>query len=188
MDFRAFFPCFLIAMPDLKDPNFEKCVLLLSDFTPDGAVGFVINKPSSLSLGKSVTLSQGTLNPAYETTPIWTGGPVDPQKIWILYDKNAYDDPQGVTLADEVNLARDIGILLNHEKTMRPSQMRVVNGYAGWGQKQLEAEIAGSLWITAPLSRKLLFLTEPECVWNRAIRGLGIDANRLISQPSHFLN
>lgn len=189
MDFRAFSPCFLVAMPDLKDPNFEKSVVLLSDYTPEGALGFVVNRPSaSLKLGSSVTISQGEINPEYGETPLWTGGPVDPQKIWVLYDRMAYEDPQGVKLADGVNLARDIGILLNHEKTLRPEQMRIIHGYAGWGQKQLEAEITSSLWITAPISRELLFLTAPEHMWNQAIRGLGIDATRLVSQASPFLN
>lgn len=176
-------------MPELKDPNFEKSVVLLSDYTPEGALGFVINKPSaSLKLGTSVTLSQGDLNPGYQETRLWTGGPVDPQKIWVIYDRNVYDDPQSVRLADGVNLAHDIGILLNKEKVLRPDQIRVIHGYSGWGEKQLEAEIAASLWITAPISRELLFLTEPERVWNQAIRGLGIDVNSLVAQASSFLN
>lgn len=188
MDFRNFSPCLLIAMPELKDPNFEKAVVLLSDYTPEAAVGFVVNKPSELKLGTSVTLSEGEINPGYQDLRLWHGGPVDQQRIWIVYDQQAYDGPHGVVLSPGVCLAQDIEVLLNNEKTLTPSQLKVVNGYAGWGAKQLDAEIAASFWITASITRELLFLTAPEKMWETAIKALGIDATKLMAPQTHFLH
>lgn len=175
-------------MPELKDPNFERTVVLLSEFNENGAIGFVINRPSALTLGASVTLTQGTINPAYEQTNLWTGGPVEPQKIWILYDGAAFDDAHAVALGDGVNLARDVSILSHHEKALAPEQIRVIHGYAGWSAKQLSVEIAASYWIVVPLTQGLLFRVDAARAWETAIRALGIDLNQLVAPTSPFLN
>ena len=38
---------FLIAVPSLKDPNFEHTVVLICDHSKDGAFGLVINRGPS---------------------------------------------------------------------------------------------------------------------------------------------
>jgi putative transcriptional regulator len=188
MDFKKFSPCLLIAMPELKEPHFEKTVVLLTDYTPEGAIGFIINRPSDLVLGDSIVLSEGELNPDYAGYKLWTGGPVDQNKLWVIYDNAVYDNPQGILLSVEgATLAQDISILLDHEKTLGKNHIRVIHGYAGWGAKQLEAEIAASFWITAPLNKSIIFNPDPSRIWERAVEHLGIDANKLIGQQSNFL-
>lgn len=188
MDFQNFQPCFLIALPQLDDPHFEKTVVLLTDYNPEGAGGFIINRKSDLILGDSVIISDGTINPAYNNMILHFGGPVDQEKIWILYDSDVFNEPHSVELAPGINLARDIEILLNKEKSLETNQIRVVNGYSGWSPNQIEAEIAASFWITAPLMKDLIFNTSPEEIWEKAIQRLGIDPDRLMTNTSHFLN
>ena len=36
---------FLVAMPSLTDPRFEKSVILITSHNPEGATGLIINKP-----------------------------------------------------------------------------------------------------------------------------------------------
>ena len=43
---------FLIAMPSLKDPNFEKSVTYICAHNEEGAMGIVINKPLDIDLGE----------------------------------------------------------------------------------------------------------------------------------------
>jgi putative transcriptional regulator len=52
---------------------------------------------------------------------------------------------------------------------------RFLLGYAGWGSGQLESELAASAWLTVDASRHLVFDTDPEVMWESAIRTLGID-------------
>ena len=52
---------------------------------------------------------------------------------------------------------------------------RLLLGYAGWGPGQLDAELTASAWLTAPPDPALVFETPPGEMWERAIRGLGVD-------------
>lgn len=188
MDFSAFSPCFLVAMPELADPNFHKSVIMLTDYNKEGARGFIINKKTDILLGATVVLSEGTLNSDYEKLPLFFGGPVEPDKIWITYDSKIYTHDDDTIVGDNIMIARDIDILTNHENTLNTERMRIFHGYTGWGAKQLDAEIAASSWLTSPLSIKLLLDTPQELIWDNAIRNLGFDPNHLIGSKSAFLN
>ena len=76
---------------------------------------------------------------------LWLGGPVEPQRTWVLMaDAHGPDEEQ-----------REIcpGVLLSvsHELTMQllqtppSSRARVVVGYAGWGPGQLDQELASAV-------------------------------------------
>ena len=188
MDFNNFQPCYLIAMPELQDENFHKSVILLTDYNKDGASGFIINRMTTLRLGDSVVLSDGSLNPDYEDLCLSYGGPVDPQKIWIVYDENIFSNPKDTFIGDDIMIAQDIDILINHENTIENDSLRIFHGYSGWGPQQLDNEIASSTWITAPLSRELLFDTPIDQIWNKAVQNLGFDPNKLVGPKSPFLN
>ena len=69
-------------MPQLQDPNFARTVVLLCDFTPDGAFGLVINRPTDMPATSMVRL-----DPPIDTgndLRLWIGGPVEPQRGWML--------------------------------------------------------------------------------------------------------
>ena len=190
MDFNNFKPCFLIAMPELQDPNFIRSVVLVTDYQEEGVVGFIINRPSSLTLGKSVRLDQGSINPCYENIHLLAGGPVEPSHIWMIYDVNACHDldQKFIELDDGLGLAKDMSLLTRHDISLSLKTFRVVHGYTGWGRDQLHTELANSFWITAPLSRKLIFGTPPEKIWGTAIRQLGFEPEKLVGASSPFIN
>ncbi|MDC1240910.1 YqgE/AlgH family protein, partial [Litorivicinus sp.] len=41
---------FLVSMPDLRDGIFESSVVLICEHSPDGAMGFIVNKPTKFSV------------------------------------------------------------------------------------------------------------------------------------------
>ena len=188
MDFTQFEPCFLIAMPELNDPNFQKTVILLTDYQESGASGFVINRPTTNRLGEAIVLSQGTLNPGYADVLLWNGGPVEPERIWLFYDEKHASFENAIPIGDGIMMARDADVFTNLEITIPKKHMRIFHGYAGWGEKQLNNEIAQSSWITCPLDKKLLFDTEPEAIWRNAIKAMGFDPEKLVSPHSVFVN
>ena len=59
--------------------------------------------------------------------------------------------------------------------------MRLVLGYAGWGEEQLIQEILRNDWITAPVQEDLIFTREPEGTWERTLRSVGVDPASLPS-------
>src|SRR3982074_2375018 len=75
-------PSFLLSMPQLMDPNFNRTVVLLCKHNEDGAFGLVVNRP--LATTGRVTVN---LDPPVSTDrelQVWVGGPVEPQSSWLL--------------------------------------------------------------------------------------------------------
>ena len=44
----------LLAGPTLKDPNFDRTVVLIAEHTEEGAMGLVLNRPSEATVGEAV--------------------------------------------------------------------------------------------------------------------------------------
>ena len=79
----------LLSMPQLQDPNFARTVVLLCDYGPEGAFGLVLNRPTEMPASEMVRLDPPVAGA--NDMPLWIGGPVEPQRGWILLG----DDPSG---------------------------------------------------------------------------------------------
>src|SRR6476659_7384272 len=75
-------PALLLSMPQLVDPNFARSVVLLCEHAPEGAFGLVVNRPSDVAAASAVNL-EPELQEANDL-PLLIGGPVEPQRGWIL--------------------------------------------------------------------------------------------------------
>src|SRR6476659_4875291 len=87
---EPFRPALLLSMPQLQDPNFSRTVVLLCDYGPDGAFGLVLNRPTDRAASTMVRL-----DPPVEggnDLPLWIGGPVEPQRGWILLGEEPVTD------------------------------------------------------------------------------------------------
>ena len=85
----TFQPTLLVSMPQLQDPNFARSVVLLCDFLPEGAFGLVLNRPTDAAASSMVRL-----DPPVEhgnNLPLSTGGPVEPDRGWILVGEEPAD-------------------------------------------------------------------------------------------------
>jgi putative transcriptional regulator len=166
-------------MPQLTDPNFNRTVVLLCKHSDEGAFGLVVNRPLVTS-GRVVV----NLTPPVSTDrelQIWVGGPVEPQRSWILVGDEPDDDVQasGMRIADELYLSTSPDLLRRLLDPSPPPWTRLVIGYSGWGPGQLEAELEMSAWLISDVDRQLIFGTPPERMWEAAIRRLGADPGAL---------
>lgn len=73
---------FLIAMPDLGDPNFYHTVTYICEHNDEGAMGIVINRPAALTINDLLPQMGMTPHPKYMDRVILEGGPVEPE-AWI---------------------------------------------------------------------------------------------------------
>jgi putative transcriptional regulator len=171
-------PILLLSMPQMADPNFARTVVLLCDYTQDGAFGLVVNRrmrePAS-------TLVQ--TEPAVTVDPdlrLWIGGPVDPQRTWLLMSGAQGPDDEQREICPGVVLSVSHALTLQLLQTPpSSSQARVIVGYASWGPGQLENEIAESSWLTLEVDPSLIFHTPPDQMWETALRRLGTDPSKL---------
>lgn len=172
-DFR---PTLLLSMPQLQDPNFAKSVVLLCDFVPDGAFGLVLNRPTGMPASSMVHLEPAVTHD--NGLPLCIGGPVEPQRGWILLG-DAPPDAEYRTIVDGLYLSTS-PVLLRRVLDTRPApRARVLAGYAGWGPGQLDDELAQSAWLMSDVELDLIFDLDAALMWETAIRRLGADPSSL---------
>jgi putative transcriptional regulator len=170
-DASALAPTLLVSMPQLTDPNFSKTVVLLCEHGPEGAFGLVLNRPTDTAAADAVQLSPPPR--ANSGLSLWVGGPVEPQRGWILLGAEP-PDADAVQIADGVFLTSSQAVLRRLIETGE-SRARILTGYAGWAPGQLDQELSASAWLTAEVDPDLVFDTPAPTMWETAIRRLGAD-------------
>jgi putative transcriptional regulator len=172
---ESFRPALLLSMPQLQDPNFAKTVVLLCEYTPDGAFGVVLNRPTDMAATSMVRLDPPIAGG--NDMPLYIGGPVEPQRGWILLGDEP--DTEFKTIRDGLYLSTS-PTLLRHVLETRPApRARVLAGYAGWGPGQLDEELAQSAWLMSDIELDLIFEVSASAMWETAIRRLGADPSTL---------
>lgn len=174
-------PGLLVAAPMLLDPSFRRTVVLLVDHSPEGSLGFVINRPAEVRLPSmldALGLQRSDANAP--DAPVLIGGPVAPDTGWIIFqsDQASFGD-EVVRVSDGLAVSASRELLERTVHGNGPERMMLVLGYAGWAPAQLDAEIAQGAWIPVDLSETIVFDTPYEERWASALRSLGIDPARL---------
>ena len=163
----------LVASPELGDPNFSRTVVLLVDHDESGALGVVLNRPSTTDVGQ--ILPDWHL---YATPPqvVFQGGPVGRDSALALAarvgGRQEESEPTGFR-----HVHAGIGLVdLDTPAELIAGEitsMRVFAGYAGWGSDQLEDEIEQGAWFVVEAEVADLSATEPEQLWGQVLRRQG---------------
>lgn len=172
---EPFRPTLLLSMPQLLDPNFNRTVVLLVDYAPEGAFGLVLNRPTDMPASSMVHLSPPVVS--VSEMPLWIGGPVQPERGWILLAEEPQSDFK--MIRDGLYLSTSADLLRHVLETNPAPRARVFAGYAGWGPGQLDEELAQSAWLMSDIDLDLVFDIRPEAMWETAIRRLGADPSTL---------
>ena len=170
-------PAFLIAVPQLLDPNFRQSVVLLLQQGEEGALGLVINRESGLRLEE---LCRDHEIP-YGGDPdkrVRVGGPVQPEQGLVLYGGET-EDPEGRHVTEGLLVSASTGTLTRLCR-VRDGRFHCYAGYAGWGPGQLEREIAEGSWIVTAPDPALVLDHPVEDVWAKALADNGIDPAALV--------
>ena len=175
---------FLIAMPQLSDSFFENSVIYMWQHSDEGAIGIAVNLPLSITLSELFEqLGIDDERPSGSPQTVLCGGPVEPNKGFILHDNEPNSKAWEATLNLENNLfittSRDI--LEDIAKGKGPQNYFVVLGCAGWGPGQLEQEITENSWFSCPAEKELIFSTEFHNKAKLAAASLGFELSQLSS-------
>jgi putative transcriptional regulator len=158
----------LIASAEIQDPRFARSVILLLRHDSTGAFGIIINNPlGKRPLADLLLETDGKDNTLAGTIGVFLGGPVQPQLGFVIHSTE-YRRPETLVVGELAMTAsrevlRDIG---HHQG---PAKYLFALGYAGWGAGQLEGEITNHGWFTAPAEPDLVFDTERDAVWDKAL-------------------
>jgi putative transcriptional regulator len=176
-------PGFLVAAPQLKDPNFERSVILMLEHQDDeGSLGLIINRPARVDLAAVIGEMQFEGPVAVDLKdhpPLLCGGPVSPERGWILHTPD-WSGPETRVIEQYLSVTSSIDILNAIVTETGPRKYRFCLGYAGWGPHQLIGEIKSGAWINVPFSADLVFDVALDRIWENALGRLGIDPNKLV--------
>jgi putative transcriptional regulator len=168
----------LLAGPILKDPNFDRAVVLITDHSEDGAMGLVLNRPSETTVGEAVPDLAWIDG---DDAVVHVGGPVAPDGVIVLAE---WDDPAhaGVLVDDDLGFVPG-DVEDTDAVAAGVRRARVYAGHAGWGPGQLEAELEEEAWIVETPLRDELFSDEPEDLWPAVLRRMGREFALLATMP-----
>lgn len=179
IDIRNLTGMFLIAVPSLKDPNFERTVVLVCDHTKDGAFGLVINR---VLLSSFVPLHNGfDIKKSIIDLPVFYGGPVKPEQGYVIYSSSDIYYPS-IKINETLALTTAKEILLDIAAGKGPGQFLFALGFAGWAPGQLEYELMIDSWLFAPANNKIIFDTPINERWKATADLIGVDLTRVFGR------
>ena len=183
----------LVAMPTMSDRRFRRSVIYMCSHSSEGAMGLIVNQRSQdVSLadllsqlglsdegaepaGPEELLEQGVLN----------GGPVSTERGFVLHTNDYFAEEATLAIGDGICLTATIDILKAMAAGQGPRRSVLALGYAGWAPGQLEAEIGANGWLHCPADRDLIFDSDVELKYVRALSKIGIELTHLISEAGH---
>ncbi len=182
----------LIAMPVMSDPRFARSVIYLCAHSEDGAMGLIINQRASHISFPDLLERLGIDSPEDDTSPlgggtmsIHVGGPVETGRGFVLHSSDYFADDSTLPIEDGVCLTATIDILKAIAAGNGPNRALLALGYAGWSPGQLESEIQANGWLNCPADADLIFDTNLEAKYTRALAKIGIDPSHLVSDAGH---
>jgi putative transcriptional regulator len=175
----------LVAMPQMSDPRFSRTVIYMCAHSSQGAMGLVVNrvfdKMSFPELLSQLNIESG---PQTRRIRIHAGGPVESAHGFVLHSDD-YVRQGTMRVTDGIALTATVDILKAIAEGDGPRHSLLALGYAGWGPGQLESEIIRNSWLTVPCSQSLIFTSEVERVWERALAILGANPTTLSGEAGH---
>lgn len=183
----------LIAMPLMTDRRFARSVIYLCAHSEEGAMGLIINHradhisfPDLLErLGIVTNSSEDELPNDIVDRQVHVGGPVETGRGFVLHSDDYFATNSTLAIDDGVSLTATIDILKAIASGKGPDRSILALGYAGWSAGQLEAEIQANGWLHCPADAELLFGTDIDGKYDRALAKIGIDPSHLVSDAGH---
>lgn len=175
----------LLAMPGLDDPNFKGSLTYICEHNEDGAMGITINRKLTIPITEILQQLDITTDiPSIELAPVYYGGPVEPERGFVLHTPPG-DWEATLKTGDAVGLSSSRDILTAIALGEGPDKFLLALGYSGWAAGQLESEIANNAWLSCPAPLEILFDLEDDAKLAAAAKQLGVDLNMLASKAGH---
>lgn len=169
----------LLSEPFLRDPNFSRTVVLITEYGEEGTVGFVLNHITDFS----VDLLMPDLDMV--KAPVFNGGPVEIESFHYIH---SYQEIEGA-----VDLGKGVYWSGNFEQVVQglksgeydPQEFKFFIGYSGWATGQLEEEMKENAWVVAEITKAMIFAQgeSDQTLWQQAMEGLGGEFALLAKAP-----
>ena len=162
----------LVAGPKVRGPLFSRSAVLLLEYSAEGALGLVINRPSHVPLAQLLPDEKALVG---RSDTAWVGGPVGRGTLWVLL-RGAPPSGESKPVVDGMHATNSLETLRAVLKAGTPaSELRVYVGYAGWAPRQLDDEVARGDWYIDRGDAEWIFERDADEVWPALIeRNMGL--------------
>lgn len=180
----------LIAMPSMSDKRFQRSVIYVCTHTSEAAMGIIVNQRArALSFGELLQQLKITDDdpdaPEMFPPSVHVGGPVSTQRGFVLHSNDYFVEESTLAIANGICLTATIDILKAIAGGKGPAKSMLALGYSGWAGGQLESEIQANGWLHCAADNELVFGTDLELKYDRALSKLGINLSHLVSEAGH---
>ena len=164
----------LLASEHLADPNFARSVVLLIEHNEQGALGVILNRPTSKTVRE--LWREVSQVPCENQRPVCLGGPVSGpvMAVHTIPAQAELEIVPGVYFAARKQhldqLVRQTAAAAD-SAAETPTPLKVFVGHAGWGPGQLEREIQQKAWYTLPATIEEIFAPAAD-LWERLLHSL----------------
>lgn len=107
------------------------------------------------------------------------GGPVDIDRGFVLHSADYFKEESSLKLTDTLSLTSTKDILQALVDDNAPERAMLAIGYSGWGEGQLENEIAQNAWLVVDVGEQIIFDADLEKKRKVAFDKLGISPEAL---------
>jgi len=157
----------LVSYPTLNDFYFKRSVILITEHTENGTVGFVLNKEIKVPI-----------NNLLEDFPeidahISIGGPVSPETLHFIHRLGEVI-PGTVHVVDDIYWGGDFEYLksLYLAQKVKKEDIQFFLGYSGWSGGQLDEELKKDSWLVMD-NKEIGILQKKAINWKNIIGGMG---------------
>lgn len=158
----------LISEPFLQDNYFKRSLVLITEHTDEGTVGFVLNKPVDIQINEVVEdfpESDASLS---------IGGPVNTNTLHFLHTLGDII-PESNHVIGNIYWSGDFTVVerLIRSGNLHQNQIRFFLGYSGWSPNQLEGELEENAWLVSELSQEEIMAPMKMQFWKKKLNRMG---------------
>ena len=158
-------PLILVANPSLGGPVYGHTVLVVAPLGGDQHLGFIVNRPSDMTLGKLFPEhgpSQKVIDPVY------VGGPLRPELIFALVQRRESPGGNSLQLMPGLYAAYETAIV-DRIIESEPQHARFVAGAVAWRAGELREEVERGAWIVLDADAATV-MSRPDGLWEELVR------------------
>lgn len=182
----------LLAMPTMTDKRFRRAVIYMCRHSDEGAMGIIVNQRAPSVTFRSLLKQLDLLDEdaeewadELEARAVHIGGPVSTERGFVLHSDDYVVEESTLRIADGICLTATIDILRAIAEGNGPAANLLALGYSGWAPGQLESEIQANGWLHCAADRDLIFGSDIDQTYERALSKLGIDPTFFVSSAGH---
>ena len=165
---------FLISVRQLRDPNFFRSVVLMVEHGESGAMGLVVNRPSSITVAAAL---EAHFELPETGEKVYIGGPVERESLFILHNVSTLGSAESPVVSGlfvGTNAEVFEQVVNSASAGEEGVKYRIFAGCSGWGPMQLEGELSRGDWLTAPASADFIFHDDPYNIWDMLLKGVSL--------------